>query len=77
MQILVLYFSKGGNTRKLADAVARGVEEVEGVNVLLKHTGEVSKDDFLESQGINGMVLLRCREVVRFAGWTNDYANSK
>ena len=31
MQILVLYFSKGGNTKKLAQAIARGAEEVEGV----------------------------------------------
>ncbi|MBW2035181.1 MAG: flavodoxin family protein, partial [Deltaproteobacteria bacterium] len=36
MQILVLYFSKGGNTRKLAEAIAKGVEDVEGVNAVLK-----------------------------------------
>ena len=52
MQILVLYFSKGGNTKKLAEKVAQGVDEVEGVNALLKHTKEVSKDDFLDSAGV-------------------------
>ena len=31
MQILVLYFSKGGNTKRLAQAIAQGAEEVEGV----------------------------------------------
>ena len=52
MQVLVLYFSKGGNTRKLAECVARGVEEVEGVNVIMKNTSDVTKEDFLASQGI-------------------------
>ncbi len=32
MQILVLYHSKGGNTRKLAEMIARGVEEVDGAS---------------------------------------------
>ena len=52
MQILVIYFSKGGNTRKLAEAIARGVEEVEGVKVVLKKTSEVTKEDFVASEGI-------------------------
>jgi NAD(P)H dehydrogenase (quinone) len=52
MQILVLYFSKGGNTQKLAEAVVQGVNEVEGVTVLLKRTDEVTKEDFLSSEGI-------------------------
>ena len=52
MQILVLYYSKGGNTRKLAEIIGRGVEEVEGVNALLKGCEEVSKEDFLASAGI-------------------------
>ena len=52
MEILVLYFSKGGNTRRLAEAVAEGVEQVEGVRANLKHTDDVSKDDFLSCAGI-------------------------
>lgn len=52
MQILVLYYSKGGNTRRLAEAIAEGVEEVEGVDSLLKKTDEVTKDDLLASEGI-------------------------
>ncbi|MBW2029165.1 MAG: NAD(P)H-dependent oxidoreductase [Deltaproteobacteria bacterium] len=52
MQILVLYYSKGGNTRKLAQHIARGVDGVEGVTALLKTTGEVTRDDFLASSGI-------------------------
>lgn len=52
MQILVLYYSKGGNTRKLAQHIAKGVDEVEGVTALLKTTREVTRDDFLASSGI-------------------------
>ena len=36
MQILILYFSKSGNTKKLAEAIVKGVENVEGVNAVLK-----------------------------------------
>jgi NAD(P)H dehydrogenase (quinone) len=52
MQVLVLYHSRGGNTRKLAEMIAQGVEEVDGVNALLKNCEEVSKDDFLASAGV-------------------------
>jgi len=52
MQILILYFSKGGNTKKLAEKIAQGVEEVEGMNALLKSTSDVTKDDFLGSEGV-------------------------
>ncbi len=52
MQVLILYYSKGGNTRKLAEEIAKGVENIEGVKPLLRHTSEVSKDDFLASEGI-------------------------
>ena len=52
MQVLVLYFSKGGNTKKLAQQIAQGVERVDGVTSVLKHTREVTKDDFLASSGV-------------------------
>ena len=52
MQILVLYHSKSGNTGKLARAIARGVEEVEGVNAVLKKTDEAISEDFLASDGV-------------------------
>lgn len=51
MQVLVLYFSKGGNTRRLAEEVAAGVESC-GVDCLLRNTEEVTKEDFLNSAGI-------------------------
>ena len=52
MKILVLYFSKGGNTRKLAEAVAQGVDGLDGVEAVLKTCEQVSKDDFLGAKGI-------------------------
>lgn len=52
MQVLILYFSKSGNTKKLADAISAGVESIEGVTALIKTTKEVTKDDFLSSDGI-------------------------
>ena len=52
MQILVLYYSKGGNTRRLAEAVAEGAGQVEGTQVLLRRTDEVSRDDFVQSMAV-------------------------
>ena len=52
MQVLVTYYSRTGNTRKLAEAVAKGVQEVDGVTCVLKTASEVTKDDFLSSAGI-------------------------
>jgi NAD(P)H dehydrogenase (quinone) len=51
MQVLILYYSKGGNTRKLAEEIARGVEST-GTKAVMKNTEEVAKEDFLESHGI-------------------------
>ena len=51
MQVLILYYSKGGNTKKLAEEVAKGVGSA-GLRAVLKSTGEVAKEDFLESCGV-------------------------
>lgn len=51
MQVLILYYSKGGNTAKLANEIAKGVESA-GLKAVVTSTQEVSKDDFLESAGI-------------------------
>lgn len=52
MQVLVLYYSKGGNTRALAEHIAEGVTAVDGVDGVLKTTAEVTKDDFVNAAGI-------------------------
>ncbi len=51
MQVLILYYSKGGNTKKLAEEIAKGVQSTD-VTAVLKDTQEVTKDDFLKSSGI-------------------------
>jgi NAD(P)H dehydrogenase (quinone) len=52
MQVLVLYYSKGGNTRRLAECIAEGVGSVAGVAPVIKKTEDVTKDDFVNSAGI-------------------------
>lgn len=52
MYVLVLYYSKTGNTRKLAEHVAAGVMSIEGTEVLLRSTQEVTKEDFVNAAGI-------------------------
>jgi len=52
MQVLVLYYSRSGNTERLAAEVAKGVLEIDGVNCLLKSTDEVSENDFAGSDAI-------------------------
>ena len=52
MQVLIMYYSRTGNTKKLAEAIAKGVEEVEGVRPVVKPVSEVTRDDFVESDGV-------------------------
>jgi NAD(P)H dehydrogenase (quinone) len=52
MQVLILFYSKGGTTRKLAERIAEGVNSVSGVQAFLKTTQEVTKEDFVNSAGI-------------------------
>jgi NAD(P)H dehydrogenase (quinone) len=52
MNILVLYYSKGGNTRKLAEAIAEGAGQVNGTEVVLRHTRDVTQDDFVAADGL-------------------------
>jgi NAD(P)H dehydrogenase (quinone) len=52
MNILVVYYSKGGNTRKLAEAVAEGVDAVEGASARLRTTSEVSQEEFSNAAGV-------------------------
>ena len=51
MQVLVLYYSKGGNTRQLGEKIAEGVRSA-GVEAVLRSTDEINKDDFLQSAGV-------------------------
>ena len=52
LKVLVTYFSKSGNTKKLAQMIAKGVKDVEKVDCILKPASKVTKDDFISSNGI-------------------------
>jgi NAD(P)H dehydrogenase (quinone) len=52
MKVLIMYYSKSGNTKKLAEKIAEGVHEVDDVECVLKKVSDVTKDDFLTSDGI-------------------------
>jgi len=47
-----MYYSQTGNTKKLAEEVVKGVQEVKDVKCILKSVSDVTKDDFLMSDGI-------------------------
>jgi NAD(P)H dehydrogenase (quinone) len=47
-----MYYSRSGHTKELAEHICHGVQDVEGVTCLLKPVSEVTKDDFVDSQGI-------------------------
>jgi len=52
MQVLVLYYSRTGNTKKLAEGVAKGVREIPEVQCVVKSTADVTKQDFLDADGL-------------------------
>ncbi len=52
MQVLIMYHSRSGNTEKLASEIAKGVREVKDVACLVKAAKDVTKEDFLSSDGI-------------------------
>ncbi|MBI4982099.1 MAG: NAD(P)H-dependent oxidoreductase [Candidatus Omnitrophica bacterium] len=52
MQVLIMYYSRSGNTEKLAQEIAKGVNEVKDVTCLVKPGQDVTKEDFLNSDGI-------------------------
>jgi len=47
-----MYYSRTGNTKKLAEEVAKGVKDVKDVICVLKDVSEVTKEDFLSSDAI-------------------------
>ncbi|HPD20397.1 MAG: flavodoxin family protein [Desulfomonilia bacterium] len=50
--ILVVYHSQGGNNRKMARAVAEGVNSIEGACANLKDALEAGLDDLLACDGV-------------------------
>ena len=51
-RLLISYYSRSGNTRKMAEKIREGAESVEGVAVALKKIKETTLDDLLHADGI-------------------------
>jgi NAD(P)H dehydrogenase (quinone) len=50
--ILVTYYSRSGNTAKMAEAVAKGAKGVAGVSVDLRPSSELTPDQLVKYDGI-------------------------
>ncbi len=50
-KVMVMYYSRTGKTKQMAELVARGIETA-GVEVLLKDACEVKPEDFFDYDGI-------------------------
>ncbi len=50
--VLISFYSQSGNTKAMAEAVARGARTVDGVTVLLKTVEETQKQDLLLADAI-------------------------
>lgn len=49
---LILYATTYGNTKKLAEAITKGAQSVEGTTAILKQVEEVQADDLVEADAI-------------------------
>jgi len=51
-KMLIVYYSETGNTKKMAEAIARGGRKVEDIEVVLKRVVEATNKDLLEADAI-------------------------
>ena len=51
-RIIIIYHSQTGNTRKMAESVARGAKSIDNVDVVIKKASEATLQDLLECDGI-------------------------
>ena len=52
MQVLITYYTRTGNTKKLAEHIAEGVKQVAGVHCVVKPAEAVNREDFTQSDAI-------------------------
>jgi NAD(P)H dehydrogenase (quinone) len=52
MTVLVLYHSRTGKTRRLAEEVARGVESVAGATSLVRSVADVTRREFADADAV-------------------------
>jgi len=51
-KILIIFHSQAGNTRQMAETVAKGARSINGVTVTLKNASEASLQDLFECDGL-------------------------
>jgi NAD(P)H dehydrogenase (quinone) len=51
MKVLIVYYSTYGHVHKMAEAVAEGVREIEGVDAILRRVPETLPEEVLEKMG--------------------------
>jgi NAD(P)H dehydrogenase (quinone) len=51
-KVLILYYTKNGSTKKMADYIAEGVKEIPGIEIKVKSIIEASRDDIYWCDGI-------------------------
>lgn len=70
VKVLIIYHSQTGNTEKMAQAVATGVKEVEGAEVILKRAVEATAEDLL---GADGIIIGSPENFGYMAGMVKDF----
>jgi len=51
-RLMIVYHSRTGNTKQMAEAVKAGAEEVKGVEVIMKPVADTTPEDLLEADGV-------------------------
>ena len=51
-KLVIIYYSRSGNTEEMAEEVTKGARAVEGVEVVCKKAAEATSEDLLSSAGI-------------------------
>jgi flavodoxin len=51
-KVIIVYESVYGNTKKIAEAIAGGINEYEGAECIVRRTGEIHTDDLCEYDAI-------------------------
>ena len=50
--VLIVYYSRSGHTRQMAELIGQGVNEVDGVSCEVKDVADVDVDELLDAKGI-------------------------
>ena len=51
-EVLIIYYSRSGNTKEMAESIAKGVKKVKGMEVKVKTVQEVRVEELLDVDGV-------------------------